>query len=72
MIANFTFEKVGIIELLEANMNDRDIPLHLNRVSGDDGVTTIKNKSMNENGSLLPYLNQMNTTVILLCSQMNS
>ena len=43
MNENFTFEKAGIIELLEANMNERHKSLHLNRVSGDDGATTIKN-----------------------------
>ena len=43
MNANFTFKKARITELLEANMNDRHKSLHLNRVSGDDGATTIKN-----------------------------
>ena len=43
MNANFTHKKAKITELLEANINDKHKSLHLNRISGDDGGTTIKN-----------------------------
>ena len=38
---NFTSQKARITEFLEANIRDKSP--HLNRVSGDDGATTIKN-----------------------------